>query len=76
MSAISEREKLKVLLPHWVTHNKEHAEEYQKWADRASGWGDMDVVSRLKTAISEMKAVNDSLTGALSTISDPQRNSR
>jgi len=34
MSAISEREKLRVLLYHWVAHNKEHTEEYQKWGVR------------------------------------------
>ena len=30
-----ELEKLQVLLPHWIQHNEEHAEESRKWAKRA-----------------------------------------
>jgi hypothetical protein len=28
-------EKLRVLLPHWIEHNGEHAEEFRRWAERA-----------------------------------------
>ena len=28
-------EKLRVLLPHWIEHNDEHAAEFQEWATRA-----------------------------------------
>lgn len=30
-------EKLKVLLPHWIEHNQEHAQEFRTWAKRAEG---------------------------------------
>jgi hypothetical protein len=30
-----EIKKLRVLLPHWVEHNGEHAGEFRKWAERA-----------------------------------------
>ena len=27
-------EKLKLLLPHWIEHTEEHADEYKKWLER------------------------------------------
>jgi len=32
---MSDIEKLRVLLPHWIEHNGEHANEFREWADRA-----------------------------------------
>jgi len=32
---MKEREKLRILLPHWIEHNGEHAEEFRRWADRS-----------------------------------------
>ncbi|MEA3377839.1 MAG: hypothetical protein U9R72_16750 [Chloroflexota bacterium] len=32
---MNEIEKLRVLLPHWIEHNGEHAKEFRRWADRA-----------------------------------------
>ena len=32
---MSEVDKLRVLLPHWIAHNGEHAEEFREWAGRA-----------------------------------------
>jgi len=29
------REKLRILLPHWIEHNGEHAGEFRQWAERA-----------------------------------------
>ncbi|HHN94294.1 MAG TPA: hypothetical protein ENK17_05955 [Anaerolineae bacterium] len=34
---MDDRAKLRVLLPHWIEHNGEHAEEFRKWAERAPG---------------------------------------
>lgn len=36
---MDKKEKLRVLIPHWIEHNEEHANEFQKWsqfADEAS----------------------------------------
>jgi hypothetical protein len=33
---MNETEKLQVLIPHWIDHNKEHAEEFRQWAERVS----------------------------------------
>lgn len=28
-------DKLRVLVPHWIEHNREHATEFRQWAERA-----------------------------------------
>jgi hypothetical protein len=30
-----DREKLRVLVPHWIEHNGQHAQEFREWAERA-----------------------------------------
>jgi hypothetical protein len=32
---MDEIDKLRVLLPHWIEHNGEHAREFREWAERA-----------------------------------------
>ena len=32
---MNDTDKLRVLLPHWIEHNGEHAAEFRKWAERA-----------------------------------------
>ena len=36
-------EKLRVLLPHWIEHNDEHAAEFREWAVRA-GEAEKDIL--------------------------------
>ena len=32
---MNEQEKLRVLIPHWIEHNEEHADEFRRWAEHA-----------------------------------------
>jgi hypothetical protein len=32
---MNEVDKLRMLLPHWIEHNSEHADEFREWAGRA-----------------------------------------
>ncbi len=32
---MKEMDKLRLLLPHWIEHNGEHADEFKKWAEKA-----------------------------------------
>lgn len=57
---MNEREKLRVLIPHWIEHNDEHAEEFRRWAKDA-GEGADDI---LAAAVSVAQA-NESLAAAL-----------
>lgn len=63
---MNELEKLQVLLPHWIEHNRGHAEECAKWAELAgqeSGTG--EVASNLKEALAAMDVVSGHLEKAL-----------
>jgi hypothetical protein len=60
MAAPSEQDKLRALLPHWIEHNAEHADEFRRWA-RAAGQAAADI----EAAADEMLAANDALRAAL-----------
>ena len=51
-------EKLKVLIPHWISHNEEHAGEYKKWAERLEAEGLVDIAERLRQAAGLIVALN------------------
>jgi hypothetical protein len=48
-------EKLAVLLPHFISHNEEHAAELEKWAVRSEGEGGGQVALDLRRAAKHMK---------------------
>jgi len=58
-------EKLRVLLPHWLEHNQEHAAEFASWADKASAAGQEAVDRELHRAAEAMRQANDALQTAL-----------
>lgn len=68
---MNERDKLRVLLVHWVAHNCEHAEEFRQWARRVADLGSEEAASKLDAAVQEMKVVNDRLQSALDIIGGP-----
>jgi len=53
-------EKLRVLLPHWIEHNAEHAGEFGAWAERAGEAGE-----DIRAAARQMEAANQALRAAL-----------
>ena len=57
---MNEIEKLRMLLPHWIEHNEEHADEYQRWAEKAA-----EASADLLMAVEALKKVNQSLDVAL-----------
>jgi hypothetical protein len=55
---MKELEKIGVLIDHWQEHNKEHAENYMRWAVQASDEGNEEL-SRILTKLSlESKRLN------------------
>jgi len=63
---MNESDKLRVLIPHWIEHNQEHALEFQRWvndAGKASG----DILE----AASAMEQVNAALNKALEKLGGP-----
>ena len=63
--AQDEREKLGVLLDHWIEHNVEHAEGYSQWAAKAKEFGEDKVHDDIIMAIQHIKNANESLQNAL-----------
>jgi len=60
---MNEIEKLRVLIPHWIDHNLEHAEEYRRWAQQAG-----DATTDILIAAQAFAQANVSLSAALEKI--------
>jgi hypothetical protein len=59
MAAITDLEKLRVLLPHWIEHNAEHAAEFRQWAERAG-----EASEDIQAAAKALERANQALTTA------------
>jgi nickel/cobalt exporter len=57
--------KLKILLSHWIEHNKEHADEFTEWALKAKSNGKGKVHDHMIQAVKQMNGANKSLQAAL-----------
>ena len=57
---MNEVDKLRVLIPHWIEHNEEHAAEFRRWAEEAGSAAE-DILD----AADSMSRVNQSLAIAL-----------
>jgi hypothetical protein len=64
-------EKLRVLLPHWIEHNGEHATEFVRWAERAASAGHREVAEPIRSAAREMEQANAALRTALARLGGP-----
>ncbi|MFN2166929.1 MAG: hypothetical protein ACK2U9_11805 [Anaerolineae bacterium] len=63
---MTDLDKLRALLPHWIEHNAEHAAEFRRWAHLA-GQAKVDI----EAAAAQMEAANASLAVALETLGGP-----
>ena len=61
----TEMEKLRILLNHWIEHNKEHGEEFREWAEKASGFDKIAVQEGMQDAAQYMDKASESLLRAL-----------
>jgi rubrerythrin len=57
------REKLRILLDHWIEHNSEHEKELRNWADKVTS-SSVEVAQQLQKAATKMAAVSDELMKA------------
>jgi len=55
---VSNIEKLKILMPHWINHNNDHIRENEKWLKKTIGLGLKDVGHELREAIEILKMAN------------------
>jgi hypothetical protein len=61
-------DKLRVLLPHWIEHNAEHAAEFRNWAEKVRTAGEEEIAEEIDTAAKELGWVNEALSAALETL--------
>ena len=58
--------KVEMLLPHWIEHQHEHADELRIWAERIRLTGQVDVVDRLLAAADLLQQAGNELSSLLS----------
>lgn len=68
---MTEIEKLRALLPHWIEHNRDHAVEFGRWADTAEEAGHQVAADLIRQAIQSAQQANDDLKKALDTLGGP-----
>ena len=64
-------EKLRVLLPYWIEHNREHIVEIDRWAKLCENSDSIQVEEALKKAISAAEKVTEELQHALDLAGGP-----
>ena len=67
---LTETNKIKVMLPHWIDHNKKHIEEFVSWRNGAEKEGNSQVVALLNDAIVHLQEAGNSLTAALNELDE------
>ena len=60
------KKKLRILLPHWIDHNGEHAREFREWAERAG-----PAKASILSAARLVEEANERLEEALETLGGP-----
>lgn len=59
-------EKLRILLPHWIEHNRDHGREFAKWASIARSAGQVETAELLERAAASLREADAALREALS----------
>lgn len=66
---MDQKEKLSVVIEHWIEHNESHREEYKKWAQTAGDLGLDSVRAEIEEAVEKLSQSNKHLERALKAIS-------
>lgn len=65
-------EKLRVMLQHWIEHNKGHVEEFEKWRKLMADEGHSSPAENITEAVKTMATLNAQLGKALHEIGGPK----
>ena len=63
-------EKLRIMLPHWIEHNRSHQEEFAEWAEQLAE-KDAGLADQLSRAVSSLKEAQEALGKALALTGGP-----
>ena len=61
---MDDREKMPIIIKHWIEHNESHIEEYRQWAEKAGEMGLDGIKSRITEAMEAMAQSNSILKEA------------
>lgn len=64
--SMTDAEKFKIILDHWIEHNTAHREEFERWAQRARGAGLGEVFREVEAAAGKLAEANAHLLKAMS----------
>jgi hypothetical protein len=64
-------DEIRMLLPHWIEHNAEHAAEFRGWAERVQQTGEDSAAQGIVFAANALDAANDALQVALKQLGGP-----
>lgn len=64
-------EKLRIMLQHWIDHNKGHVEEFEKWQKMMAEEGKTHLADHIGSAVAAMAKVNEELVKALNVAGGP-----
>ncbi len=67
---MDQKEKLSVVVEHWIEHNEAHMGEYEKWARTAAELGMDTVKAEIKKAMKKISQSNEHLGKALKALSE------
>jgi hypothetical protein len=76
MNAKTTREKLQILLPHWIEHNNNHEAEFKKWAASARAEGAERLAGLLDKAAASMATTDELLKETLTESGGPSSEPR
>jgi uncharacterized protein YukE len=62
------KQKLSVVIKHWIEHNESHMGEYRKWAQTAGELGLDSVMAEIEKATEKIAQSNEHLERALKSI--------
>ena len=68
---MEEKERLTVVIDHWIEHNQSHMNEYKKWAEKASTLNLGGVQAEIEEAIGKLSLVNHHLEKAMKALTSP-----
>lgn len=64
-SELTFQDKLEKMITHWIRHNKDHAETYRQWAEKARGEHLESVAELLDSVVGQSERMDAALTSAL-----------
>lgn len=65
---LTELEKLRVLIPHWVEHSHSHRHDFQKWLEVARQGGQQEAAAHIEKALEKLTEAEDLLKKSLESL--------